>query len=114
MNWKEFLKLSPEKFALTIFLMIIIVHFAFSIPRAPIICGTLSEQKYYSSPSEIPRGTECNYEYGFPFASSYEHQIGKNSASMYEGGFVLNLLVWFVVAHIFTSTIWIFRKVKRK
>ena len=71
-----------------------------------------------SLPTEVvcqPANNECNYKYGFPFTSSYNNYIGKNSESMLMEGFLLNIVVWFVVVYLISVPLMVlFNKFKHR
>ena len=95
----DFLKPTSEKIVISIILTLITLFIINFFPTE-IRCGTFGEPKYISSISEIPPNVECNYKYGFPFTSSYKNQIGKTTSGGIIGGFLLNIVIWFIVAYI--------------
>ncbi len=80
----DFLKPDSEKISISIALALIIVFILNSLP-AEVHCESQTN--------------ECNYKYGFPFASSYSNQIGKSSSGMLIGGLLLNFAAWLVAAY---------------
>ena len=98
MNWKEFLKPTNVKIILTAVLIIILMYLSNSYP-IDIACS---------------ENTECNYKYGFPFISSYNNHIGKDSSGMYAEGLLLNFIIWLAITYLLSSAIiWVLNKKKK-